>query len=433
MTAVLEPPIWALDPDDEELPTFPDDDLDLVFVEAALDRLLASTGTGRTAPESIDRIRRIKTQLNRLDAALHDTAHDFARTHVAARLDTPGAQAAETLDPDKLERSVAAQIALACRTSVHQGRTRMRVARDLHNGFDHLHALFLAGELDADKIAAIVTAADTLTPDQRAELDRRLAEHDLTRLGIGRLRDLARRLVAEIAPADFAQRCEAAKNTRRVTVRPAADGMAFLTAHLPVEQAVGCVAALDKAHRDLSASPEPLPRTRGQVMADTLVERLTGKTHATDIDLHVQVIVPVEALIDPDSPLPAEIPGYGPVPADLLATNKGRTTLRRLITRKGVVIGGDTRQRRFTRFLDELIRARTRNRCTEAYCDAPIRHIDHITRAADHGTTTLDQGRGTCEFHNYLREQPGWTVEHTPDGVQTTTPTGHTYPNAPPG
>ncbi|MFC4458292.1 HNH endonuclease, partial [Pseudonocardia nematodicida] len=78
-------------------------------------------------------------------------------------------------------------------------------------------------------------------------------------------------------------------------------------------------------------------------------------------------------------------------------------------------------------------RARTRNRCTEAYCDAPIRHIDHITRAADHGTTTLDQGRGTCEFHNYLREQPGWKVEHTPDGVTTTTPTGHTYPNAPPG
>src|SRR6201999_2024101 len=104
---------------------------------------------------------------------------------------------------------------------------------------------------------------------------------------------------------------------------------------------VACYAALHKAANDLAASPAPLTRSRGQVMADTLVERITGQATADEVSIEVQVLVPVEALIDPDSPLPAEIPGYGPIPADLLRTSEGCTTWRRLITREGIIIGGD--------------------------------------------------------------------------------------------
>ncbi|MEQ3542485.1 HNH endonuclease, partial [Pseudonocardia tropica] len=61
-------------------------------------------------------------------------------------------------------------------------------------------------------------------------------------------------------------------------------------------------------------------------------------------------------------------------------------------------------------------------------CDAPVRHLDHIHRDADGGRTELDNGRGVCEFHNHVREQPGWHVARAPDGtVVTRTPTGHTY------
>ena len=63
-------------------------------------------------------------------------------------------------------------------------------------------------------------------------------------------------------------------------------------------------------------NPAPLTRSRGQVMADTLTERITGQARAEDVNVEVQVVVPLEALVDPDSPLPAEIPGHGPVPAD---------------------------------------------------------------------------------------------------------------------
>ncbi len=111
--------------------------------------------------------------------------------------------------------------------------------------------------------------------------------------------------------------------------------MTDLTAHLPAEQGAACYAALQKAFTEASVSPAPMTRGRGQVMADTLVERVTGQATAYDVNVQVQVVVPIEALVDPDSPLPAEIPGHGPVPVDLLATTTGRKAWRRFVTRNG--------------------------------------------------------------------------------------------------
>jgi len=167
---------------------------------------------------------------------------------------------------------------------------------------------------------------------------------------------------------------------------------------------VSCYAALRKAVHDVWVQSEPVLRGQGEIMADTLVERLTGQAKAEDIDVEVQIVVPVEALLDPTSPLPAQIPGHGPIPVDLLATGEGRKVWRRLFTRDGIVIGGDSVQRTFTGALASLIKTRDGGRCTAPYCDAPIRHIDHIIRWSDGGRTEFDNGRGLCEFHNHLRE-----------------------------
>ncbi len=162
-------------------------------------------------------------------------------------------------------------------------------------------------------------------------------------------------------------------------------------------------------------------------MADTLVERLTGQTTASDVPIEIQIVLPVEALISPDSPLPAQIPGHGPVPVELLSTDEGRTTWRRLVTHDGIIIGGDSHRRRFTGQLAALIRARDGHRCREPYCDAPIRHIDHIRRWRELGRTEYSNGRGLCEFHNHVREIDGWTARTTIRGIETSTPTGHLY------
>lgn len=54
--------------------------------------------------------------------------------------------------------------------------------------------------------------------------------------------------------------------------------MSVLAGFLPVQQGVACYAALRKRTDELVAAGDV--RTRGQIMADTLVERLTGQVLA---------------------------------------------------------------------------------------------------------------------------------------------------------
>ncbi|MEV1293576.1 DUF222 domain-containing protein [Pseudonocardia sp. NPDC049635] len=401
-------------------PRFPQ--VDLALVQLAAEQAAEADPSGASEAELIDQVQQLEALQHSLAALQATRVRAFARLHVE------NAVAAGRTDPDRLQRGVVAQVGLACRVSPAEARRRVVTARDLHEGLVHVRGLFVAGELSTAKVAAVVAACTDLDRGERAAVDARLAEHDLLCLGVGRLRDLARRYAAEVAPEKFRARVDAARAQRRVTLRPAQDAMTYLTAYLPVEQGVACLAALSRAFVDVSVGPEPLTRSRGQVMADTVVERVTGRAVATDVDVEVQVVVPVEALLNPASPLPAEIPGHGPVPLELLACAGGRAMVRRLLTSEGVVVGGDSRQRAFTGLLARWVRARSGGRCTEPYCDAPVRHLDHIRRAAEGGATVLENGRAVCEFHNQVREQPGWRVARGPDGrVRTTTPTGHVY------
>ena len=418
MTSVADPPSRGAEPClDPEASTLLGPGLVRIAVEHPANRPSESL----TRAELIDGLALFEQAKSALEAAQAEWVRAFARAEAAHLVDTG------MTEPERIERSIAGQISPACRVSITEARKRVRVARDLHDGLDGIRRVFQAGEVGAQKVSAVVAETAHLDRTERTEVDRLLAEHGLDGRGVGKLRELARRLAAQVAPGKFRARCAAARTGRRVTLRPAADGMTDLTAHLPAEQGAACYAALRQAFNEISVNPAPLTRSRSQVMADTLVERLTGQTAAEAVNVEVQVVVPIGALLDPHSPLPAEIPGLGPVPADLLATATGRTTWRRLLTREGTVVGGDSRSRKFTGLLAELIRARDRYRCTEAFCDAPIRETDHIVRAADGGRTGFDQGRGTCQFHNQLRELPGWSVQRVPEGILTTTPTGRTH------
>lgn len=75
--------------------------------------------------------------------------------------------------------------------------------------------------------------------------------------------------------------------------------------------------------------------------------------------------------------------------------------------------------------------------CRTPYCDAPIRHHDHIISRFNDGPTTAGNGQGLCEGCNHTKETPGWSarpipgpgVRHT---VQLQTPTGRTYQSTAP-
>ncbi len=146
------------------------------------------------------------------------------------------------------------------------------------------------------------------------------------------------------------QRGRTERKHRRVGVRPAPDTMAVLTGYLPVEQGIACYAAL-RQHADTAVATGD-GRTRDQIMADTLVERLTGQTRAQDLDIELQIMMPLDTLINPDDHRAATIPGYGPLPADLakemISHSGGHKWWRRLFTApteatgtSGPIVGGD--------------------------------------------------------------------------------------------
>src|SRR3954447_14229759 len=92
----------------------------------------------------------------------------FSRAHVFARI------ASGDIDPVKHEHSISAQIGLACRVSSTEGRKRLRIARDLHDGHTHVRELFAAGVLSEYKTSLIVAATAHLSRQERAKVDQRL-------------------------------------------------------------------------------------------------------------------------------------------------------------------------------------------------------------------------------------------------------------------
>lgn len=153
-------------------------------------------------------------------------------------------------------------------------------------------------------------------------MDTQLVECGLEQLWCtGRLRR-RRKCAYDADPAGYVARGRTARRDRRVGLRPASDTMSTPTGLLPVGQGVACFPAL-RAHTYSAVAAED-ERTREQVMADTLVERLTGQATAADANIEVGIVMPLGSLLDPETGGIAEIVGHGPVPVgiahDLLAT-----------------------------------------------------------------------------------------------------------------
>jgi hypothetical protein len=265
-------------------------------------------------------------------------------------------------------------------------------------------------------------------------------------VGDRRLTNEIQQLAYRLDPAGFTKRRATAESGRRVTSRPAPDTMARVSALLPVAQGVAVYAALCTAADAAIAAGDG--RTRGQLMADILVQRVTGQAAATGVPVEIHLVMSECTLLGEgaDSDRPAHLVGYGPIPADLgrrlavSAAEAEKAWLRRLYATPdtGRLIGMDSQRRVFPAGLARFIEVRDQY-CSTPYCDAPIRHIDHALPHHQDGATSEDNGNGVCAQCNYARQAPDWQIRPEPGPrhtVRVTTPTGHSYRStapAPPG
>ncbi len=410
-----------------------------------------------------------------------------ADTAVAFDLQQRHEQAAAGVPADELGAGVAAQIALARRESPAKGSRFLGLARTLP-GMPRTFAAFRSGLLNEWRVTLIVKETICLSPEDRAGVDEELAADTgaLESMGDKAITTAVRAAAYRRDPASVARRASRAVGERCVSLRPAPDTMTYLTALLPVAQGVAAYSALTTdADAARSAGDE---RSRGQVMADTLVERITGIPGGIS-GVEIQLVMTDRTLLQADSE-PARLPGYGTIPAawarklaltggsatgtpatdpgpsnpgspatadtggdghtagtatgagviadgagDAAADASGRHGLdlwvRRLYTApaSGELVAMDSKARLFPVRLKRFLQIRD-DTCRTPYCDAPIRHHDHISAWHNGGPTTVDNGQGLCEACNHTKETPGWTAKPVPGPRHTaaiSTPTGHTY------
>ncbi|MDP9118547.1 MAG: HNH endonuclease [Actinomycetota bacterium] len=384
--------------------------------------------------ERIDRIRSLEELKGAVAAAQAREADAFA---VSQRVD----QRARGVPVERIGKGVAAQVGLARRISPFEATRYVGqvgvLIRELPACFDRLSR----GEVPEWRVLLVARDTAWLSAEHRAVVDAEVAPQ-LERLGKRRTIDLVKKLAYRLDPHGYLARLDQAEAERHVSLRPAADNMARLNALLPLPQAVAAYAALHSGAAAVAGVGDE-SRSRSQLMADLLVERVTGQSTATGVPVEVNLVMTDQSLFgvgsSPDEP--ATIIGGGTIPAHLarrmLTDQSGEVAvfLRRLYTHptSGQLAAMDSHSRCFTPNQRHFLLLRDQI-CRAPWCDAPIRHADHITPVEDEGQTNVANGQGLCEACNYHKTAPGWGqyCDDLTGDVITTTPTGHTYPSSAP-
>jgi hypothetical protein len=371
------------------------------------------------------------TRMERLKSA---AAADQARTAAALDVMRREAEAAAGVPAAKRGRGLAGEIALARHDSPTCGGRHPGFARALVHEMPHTLAALSVGALSEWRATPIVRESACLDVEDRRALDAEMCGDvtGLEGLGDARIAATAKAIAYRLDPGAVVERAVRAENERTVSIRPAPDAMTYVTALLPMTQGVSVYAALKRAV-DTNADG----RGRGQVMADTLTERITGRPATVPVPVAVELVLTDETLLSGDT-VPARLAGYGPIPAAVarhlvksaVGDERSRATLRRLYKhpRSGALVAMESRARLFPRTLAKFIDLRD-DTCRTPYCDAPIRHHDHANPHRSQGATSAANGLGECKRCNYAKEAPGWTVATAVDenGCHTAefiTPTG---------
>ena len=293
-------------------------------------------------------------------------------------------------------------------------------------------ALLEAGQISELVARAVVKESSSLSVDDFDILDGEIAPvlPGLTHVRAGQL---VARAVIRIDAEAARIRAERNRADQRVSMFPDTDGVAVLQVRGPAEQIVATYNSLDSYARGLRSTGDE--RTVGQIMSQTLVERVTGRAHADTADVEVQLVMDAPTLVAADGE-PVDLIGYGPVSPDIaddIIAHAPDPSIRRLLVDPvdGTLLVRESRRRRFDSPTRKHIRARDRL-CRQPGCDARIRDDDHIHDHTFGGPSTADNGQGLCKRSHTLKHQPGWKVVSDGKATVWQTPTGHTYRSNPP-
>ncbi|WP_191563648.1 HNH endonuclease signature motif containing protein [Janibacter melonis] len=480
----------------------PLDAIDAIVVASWCDALRA-LGEPVLEDEAIEQVAALERLKSAAAAAQARVTATLWQTRVARETDAG-------VPADQRGRGLADEIALARREHPSRGSRHLGLARALVEELPRTLNHLATGT--TSEWAATVMARETavLEPDDRRQVDAELAGR-LPEMTPRQVERAARARAQALDAAAVVRRRARAVAERRVSLRPQPDAMASLTGLVPMEQGVAAWAVLRRDAEARKAAGDD--RGIGQLMADLLVERVTGQGTADAVPVEVQLVMTPGTLLGL-SDAPADLPGHGLLPAEVArvlvlgddvppgthagiragragthaggdagtragrdagtragraGTRAGRDAgtdagpradidaepdadadtdaadpgevwggrpaarvwLRRVFTDEmGRVCDVDSRRRLFPAAVQRLLRVRD-GVCRFPFCDAPVRHADHVVGVVLGGPTSAANGQGLCARHNLVKALPGWAAVVSTSGTEavvvTTTPTGHRY------
>lgn len=356
------------------------------------------------------------------------------------------------LDPtaaDAVEFATRAAVAeLAVQLCVTESviRTWVRHVEVLRERTPQAWELFREGELSVANARITAELAGPLPPEAWAEFERAVVRNRA--LSSPRFATRMRRHAARLDAATLTERHARARADRRVYLEPTADGMAWLTALLPVQDAHRAFTCLDRAAATIVAAPEET-RTLAQTRADVLVDLLAGRLDGAPADarptvsVSVAVTVPVMTLLGL-SEEPGTLDGMHPIDAATARELAGHaTSFTRILTHpiSGVVLTVDRGTYRVPADLKRWVRA-IHPTCVFPGCGRRTRDcdLDHTRAYATGGTTSAGNLAPMCRHHHRIKHRTLWhvhrdaarTVPAGVPGLTWTPPSGMTLPEHPP-
>lgn len=419
---------------------------ELVDTIAATDRVLASVSAARA--ELIDQAR----QWSEITEAAADSLIGSSPAGSSA-IDNPstGNPSARGWNPATVaRRTLVSELACALRLPERTVETLVEESRSLLHELPATLDALRDGNISYRHAKAMIDHADSL-PESARETFEQSALPFAKQLTVAKFDRKARVLRERAHPETIDARNAASALDRTVSIEPARDGMAWLSAYLPAAEAHGIYNRITDIALGLRRPDEP--RTLAQLRTDVLSALLTdgiiddsddaasgtgvgtSRGIGTGIRARVLITVPVLSLLGA-SDEPSTLEGYGPIDsatARRLAAHAPSFT--RLLThpetgavlsvgRDRYVVPSDLRT--WLRVRDETCRYPGCSRGAR-YCD-----LDHTADWQYGGDTRHDNLAHLCGSHHNLKHHTDWQLTQAGDGaLEWTSPSGHSYATEP--
>ena len=324
-------------------------------------------------------------------------------------------------------------VATALRLSPTAAQNRIDVARVLVTHLPNTISALSTGEISPAH--ATVIAKETATAIRNGLSDEAVFRVEQTALAHaefhtpGQVATKVKTTIAKLAPEEFEEIVDRARDSRRVSCYPEADGMATVVAILPAEDAQTVMKSIEayilKRNQEDEIDAEWSMLSADMKRADALTF-ITSQALASMADVVRPHRRPVTISVAIDLPTllglaenPGQLAGYGAIPASVARRLAADGNWQRFISDPSTGNLLDFGREKYTppQELVDFLLARDRI-CRFPGCrrTGQSSDIDHAHSWESGGETNPANLGLLCRRHHRMKTHGGWSIESNPDG-----------------